>query len=98
MLIQGIQPRQHQHQQPQHQHQILHSVSPMLPSKVGKRQTNRQKYTDEEVAQICSMKESGMPWRFVPKDPTNRKQDSCAFPWPIPKVVTSFLLRQLQKT
>lgn len=45
--------------------QPLHSVPSMLPSKVGKRQTNRVKYTDEEVQRICSMKEAGWPWRFV---------------------------------
>jgi hypothetical protein len=45
-------------------HQPLHSVSSMPPSKVGKRQTNRVKYTDEEVQRICSMKEAGWPWRY----------------------------------
>jgi hypothetical protein len=33
------------------------------PNRAGNRQTNRRKYTDEEVQQICSMKEAGMPWR-----------------------------------
>jgi len=44
---------------------VLHSVSALPPSKIGKRQTNRQKYTDEDVQKICRMKESGMSWRFA---------------------------------
>jgi hypothetical protein len=45
--------------------QNLHPVPPPATTdvRVGKRQTSRQKYTDEEVQRICSMKEAGMPWR-----------------------------------
>jgi hypothetical protein len=32
---------------------------------VVKRQATRQKYTDEEVQKICSMKEAGIPWRCI---------------------------------
>ena len=48
---------------PQQSQPVLHSVGPLPPSKVGKRQTNRQKYTDEDVQKICRMKEAGMSWR-----------------------------------
>ena len=44
--------------------QNLHPAAPTITqSRLGKRQTSRQKYTDEEVLRICSMKEAGMPWR-----------------------------------
>jgi hypothetical protein len=44
--------------------QNIHPVlSPTTDVRAGKRQTSRQKYTDEEVQRICSMKEAGMPWR-----------------------------------
>jgi len=45
--------------------QNLHPLppTPTMDIRVGKRQTSRQKYTDEEVQRICSMKEAGMPWR-----------------------------------
>jgi len=57
-------------------HQPLHSVSSMPPSKVGKRQTNRVKYTDEEVQRICSMKEAGWPWSKIAAHFPGRSQKS----------------------
>src|SRR5271156_1705701 len=57
-LCQDIQPHQPLNPGP--------AVPVLTSAKIGKRQTNRQKYTDEEVARICSMKEAGMPWRFPP--------------------------------
>ena len=43
------------------------AIPPTSASRLGKRQTNRRKYTDEEVQRICSMKEAGMPWRCFSK-------------------------------
>jgi len=58
-LCQDIQPLQ-----PMHSGPTGPTVPVLTSAKIGKRQTNRQKYTDDEVARICSMKEAGMPWRF----------------------------------
>jgi len=57
-------------------HQPLDPVSSMLPSKIGKRQTNRVKYTDEEVQRICSMKEAGWPWSKIAAHFPGRSQKS----------------------